>query len=297
MTAPGGQDLRVRARRIRDLLRVGADVDLDSVDPGGTPGLPGRRHTGQDRKAWALAQLALLRPDLAGLQERLYAAAVAGMDRRRVLLVLQAMDGGGKDGTVRRVVGALNPQGVRITSFGVPSRVEAAHDFLWRIHHAVPGAGLVGVFNRSHYEDVLAVRVRSLVAKPVWRARYDQINDFENLLAADGVTLIKVMLHISYEEQRKRLLARLDDPTKHWKFDPSDLDDRERWADFQRAYRDALSRCTSQTNPWYVVPADRKWYRDWAVANVLLAHLADLNPDYPHADLDVPGLRQRLERD
>jgi PPK2 family polyphosphate:nucleotide phosphotransferase len=231
------------------------------------------------------------------LQERLYAAAAAGTDRRRVLLVLQAMDCGGKDGTVRRVVGMLNPQGVRITAFGVPSKTELAHDFLWRIHQAAPGAGVVGVFNRSHYEDVLATRVHGLVPRPVWRARYDQINAFEDMLASDGVTLIKVMLHISYGEQRKRLLARFDDPTKQWKFDPSDLDDRDRWGDFQRAYVDALSRCSTKTNPWYVVPADRKWYRNWAVANLLLAHLADMGPDYPQVDLDIAGLRQRLESD
>jgi PPK2 family polyphosphate:nucleotide phosphotransferase len=293
-----GQALRRRARRVQALLRTEAGaVDLGKIDPRSTPGLPGRGRTGPKPKVWARDQLAVLAPALAGLQERLYAAAVAGTDRRRVLLLLQAMDCGGKDGTVRHVVGALNPQGVRITAFGAPTREELSHDFLWRIHRAVPGAGVVGVFNRSQYEDVLVARVRSLVPKGVWRARYDQINAFEDQLASDGVTLIKVMLHISYEEQRSRLLARLDDPTKHWKFDPSDLDDRALWSEYQRAYADALSHCGTATNPWYVVPADRKWYRNWAVAQLLLAHLHELGPRYPEIELDLPGLRRRLEKD
>jgi len=196
---------------------------------------------------------------------------------------------------VRRVVGTLNPQGVRITSFGAPSPQELAHHFLWRIEAATPAAGFVGVFNRSHYEDVLAARVRSLVPKKVWRARYDEINDFERAQAADGVTIIKVMLHISFEEQRARLLARLDDPTKHWKFHESDLDDRARWDEYQEAYAAALSRCSTEAAPWYVVPADRKWYRDWAVANILLAHLDELKLDYPTGDLNIAELRKRLE--
>jgi PPK2 family polyphosphate:nucleotide phosphotransferase len=295
---PHGRELRRQARRVRRLLRVGTGpVDLAQVDPRSTPGLPGRKRTGattSERKAWSHGQLGYLATELAELQERLYAAAKAGTDRRRLLLVLQAMDCGGKDGTVKSVVGALNPEGVRITAFGVPTPEELAHDFLWRIHRAAPGAGFVGVFNRSHYEDVLAGRVRALVPRRTWRDRYDQINAFEDGQAADGVTLIKVMLHISYDEQRKRLLARLDDPTKRWKFNPSDLDDRARWADFQQAYADVISRCSSPANPWYVVPADRKWYRNWAVAHLMLAHLDALAPTYPDVALDVAGLRQRL---
>jgi PPK2 family polyphosphate:nucleotide phosphotransferase len=264
------------------------------MDTRATPGLPGSLRTG-DRKAWSRVQVGYLGARMADLQERLYAAAKAGTDRRRLLLVLQAMDCGGKDGTVKSVVGALNPEGVRITAFGRPTPEELAHDFLWRIHRAVPGAGFVGVFNRSHYEDVLVSRVHSLLPRKTWRMRYDQINAFEEAQAADGVTLIKVMLHISYDEQRKRLLARLDDPSKHWKFDPSDLDDRAHWADFQQAYADSLSRCSAPA--WYVVPADRKWYRNWAVANLMLAHLDALAPEYPRVDLDIPGLRERLESD
>ena len=296
--APDESELLRRAQRVRRLLRVQpGSVDLGGIDPRSRPGLPGRRRTGANAKAWSRTQLGYLGARLADLQERLYAAAEAGTDRRRVLLVLQAMDCGGKDGTVKSVVGALNPQGVRITAFGVPTPEELAHDFLWRVHRAVPGAGLIGVFNRSHYEDVLVARVRSLVPRKTWRARYDQINAFEAQQAADGVTMVKVMLHISYAEQRERLLARLDDPTKHWKFNPSDLDDRADWAEYQRAYADAIARCTTKANPWYVVPADRKWYRNWAVANILLAHLDDLAPQYPRVELDVAGLRRRLELD
>jgi PPK2 family polyphosphate:nucleotide phosphotransferase len=210
-----------------------------------------------------------------------------------VLLVLQALDCGGKDGTIRSVVGALNPLGVQQKAFGPPSEEEAGQHFLWRISRALPPAGYIGVFNRSHYEDVLVARVRGLVPDQVWRRRYDEINAFEQALVADGLTLVKVMLHISYAEQGRRLSQRLDDPTKRWKFNPSDLDDRDRWDDYQRAYGDVLDRCSAAA-PWYVVPADRKWYRNWAVANVLLAHLADLELTYPEVDLPDEQLRSRL---
>jgi PPK2 family polyphosphate:nucleotide phosphotransferase len=287
-----------RARQVRQLLRAPrGSVDLTTIDPRATPGLPRKSVKGIDAKAWSRAEVARLGLMLAGHQERLYAAATAGTDRRRVLLVLQAMDCGGKDGTVRSVVGALNPQGVQITAFGPPTPEELAHDYLWRVHRVTPGAGYVGVFNRSHYEDVLAVRVRNLARRKVWRARYDQINAFEHILAADGVTLIKVMLHISYEEQAERLLARLADPTKRWKFNPGDLADRSRWDDYQAAYSEVLSRCGTNRNPWYVVPADRKWYRNWAVANLLLAHLDGMRLTYPEATVDVPSLQRQLESD
>ena len=281
------QALVPRARKVRRALRAGRD--LAAVDPRSTPGLPRRAD-----KQWSREQMAVLGPALAGHQERLFAAAAVGTDRRRVLLVLQAMDCGGKDGTVKSVVGALDPQGVRIKAFGAPTPEELAHHFLWRVTAALPGAGQFGVFNRSHYEDVLAARVRGLVEPAVWRRRYDEINDFERAQAADGTLIIKLMLHISYEEQRARLLARLDDPTKRWKFRVGDLDDRDRWAEYQRAYAEAVSRCDAGHAPWYVVPADRKWYRDWAVANILLAHLDELKLSYPQVDLDLPLLRQRL---
>jgi PPK2 family polyphosphate:nucleotide phosphotransferase len=283
-------DLVARARKVRRALRAAPDgFDLSAIDPGATPGLPR-----EGDKLWSREQMTVLGDALAEQQERLYAAAQAGTDRRRVLLVLQAMDCGGKDGTVRSVVGALNPQGVRIKAFTAPTPDELAHHFLWRVSAALPGAGYVGVFNRSHYEDVLAVRVRKLVEPAVWRRRYDEINEFERIQSDDDTVIIKFMLHISYEEQRARLMKRLDDPTKRWKFREGDLDDRDRWSEYQRAYQDAVSRCSTRPAPWYVVPADRKWYRDWAVANVLLAQLDELKLGYPEVGLDLPALRQRL---
>jgi PPK2 family polyphosphate:nucleotide phosphotransferase len=288
-----------RSRRVRHLLRVGPGiVDLAAIDPRATPGLPDGlpgNGKGFDAKAWSRAEVQHLGTVLASHQERLYALAAAGESRRRVLLVLQAMDCGGKDGTIKSVVRALNPMGVRVTAFGPPTPPELAQHFLWRINRQLPGAGQVGVFNRSHYEDVLVARVRALVPEPVWRARYDQINRFERDLAADGVAIIKVMLHISPAEQRERMLARLDDPTKRWKFNPGDLADRARWDDYQAAYAEALGRCSSDDAPWYVVPADRKWYRNWAVINLLLSHLADLGLAYPEVDLDVARLRRGID--
>jgi PPK2 family polyphosphate:nucleotide phosphotransferase len=282
--------MAARARRVRKLLRADA-AGLADVNPRSTPGLA---TPPAEPKGWSRAEVARLGESLAAEQEKLYAAAEMGAGRRRVLLVLQAMDCGGKDGTIRAVVGAMNPLGVRITAFRAPTPDELAHDFLWRIHRAVPRAGYVGVFNRSHYEDVLAVRVRSLVPKRVWKARYDQINAFEASLVADGVTIVKIMLHISSDEQRERLLARLDDPTKQWKFNPADVDDRAFWPQYQEAYADVLTRCHTRDAPWYVVPADRKWYRNWAVANILLAHLAELDLAYPSADFEVATERARL---
>jgi PPK2 family polyphosphate:nucleotide phosphotransferase len=285
-------DLLPRAKRVRRLLRA-RDTDLDSFDTRATPGLP--NGIAPDPKGWSKTEVARVGAHLGSRQERMFAGARAGLDRRRLLLVLQATDCGGKDGTVRSVVGAMNPLGMHIKAFGPPTEEERAQHFLWRINRALPPAGYVGVFNRSHYEDVLAARVRRLVPEKVWRRRYDEINRFEQDLAADGLTIIKVMLHISYAEQGKRLLARLEDPTKRWKFNPSDLDDRDKWDQYQQAYVDALRKCDTSEAPWYVVPADRKWYRNWAVANLLLAHLEDLHLDYPHVELDLATLRGRLE--
>lgn len=282
---------------LRELLRVGPAVDLKDIDPGSTPGFPARKVTGKDHKGWARAQLASLGAELAHYQEMLYAAAKATGDRRRVLLVLQAMDCGGKDGTIKKVAGAMNPLGLHIVGFGPPTEEERRHDFLWRIRRALPPAGMVGVFNRSHYEDVLVARVDALVAERVWRSRYWQINGFERELTDKGLTLIKVMLHISYDEQRERLLERLTDPTKHWKYNPADVDARARWTDYQAAYNDALSRCSTEHAPWYVVPADRKWYRDWAVANIVLEAFKDMDLSYPDPDFDLDAERRRLEAD
>ncbi|MGC5019895.1 PPK2 family polyphosphate kinase [Micromonospora sp. DT47] len=212
----------------------------------------------------------------------------------RVLLVLQAMDCGGKDGTVKRVAGAMNPLGLHIRSFGPPTVEELRHDFLWRIRRALPPPGYVGIFNRSHYEDVLVVRVGSLVPEATWRARYDEINAFERELTDADVTLVKVMLHISHEEQGERLMERLTDPTKYWKYNPGDIDARARWDDYQAAYAEALGRCGAEAAPWFVVPADRKWYRDWAVAHLLRETFGGLDLGYPPAGFDVEQERQRL---
>jgi PPK2 family polyphosphate:nucleotide phosphotransferase len=282
---------------LRNSLRVGpGPVDLAGIDPRSTPGLPDIRAVRQDAKRWARAELAEIGAELAVHQEMLYAAAKAGApdERRRVLLVLQAMDCGGKDGVTKRVAGMMNPLGLHIVAFGKPTEEEAAHDFLWRIRQALPDPGYLGVFNRSHYEDVLAVRVHGLVPASTWQARYDEINRFERELVDDGVRLVKVMLHISRDEQRQRLLDRLGDPTKYWKYNPGDIDERARWAGYQAAYADALGRCGTDQAPWYVVPADRKWYRDWAVATLLLEELRDMDLAYPPPDFDPAAEQTRL---
>jgi len=214
---------------------------------------------------------------------------------RRLLLVLQGMDTSGKGGAVKCVARQVNPVGLRITGFGPPTAQEREHDFLWRIHKAVPGAGLIGVFDRSHYEDVLIVRVHDLVPPSEWQTRYDRINEWEAQLAGSGVHLLKVMLHLSREEQKERLLARLDDPTKHWKVNPADIDERAHWTAYQQAYEVALQRCSTDIAPWYVVPADRKWYRNWALSHLLLEGLTAMDPQWPKPALDLAGMRAALQ--
>ncbi|HET6534524.1 MAG TPA: PPK2 family polyphosphate kinase [Actinoplanes sp.] len=280
---------------LRDLLRVRPEqFRLAEVDAAGTPGLPDDRAVTSDPRKWAAEQVATIGADLAAYQEKLVAAAKEGTSDRRVLLVLQAMDCGGKDGTVRNVLRAMNPAGIKAISFGPPDDEERQHDFLWRIRRALPPAGYVGVFNRSHYEDVLVVRVHNLVPPDVWAQRYEQINAFESDLAQHGLAMVKVMLHISPDEQKERLLARLDDPTKWWKYNPGDVEERARWGDYQQAYQDALTRCSTEVAPWYVVPADRKWYRNWAVATLLRRTMAEVDPGYPEADFDVAEERRRV---
>ena len=279
---------------LRELLAVTpGDFKLSSVDPRSTPGLPGKKTVGSDPKAWSREAVGVIGTDLASYQEKLFASAKEGQTTKRVLLLLQAMDCGGKDGTVRNVISGMNPAGIKAVSFGPPTDEEREHDFLWRIGRALPPAGQVGIFNRSQYEDVLVVRVHELVPADVWGERYDQITAFEAEQAADGLTMVKVMLHISPEEQKKRLLERLDDPTKNWKYNPGDLAERARWDDYQRAYEDALNRCSTEVAPWYVVPADRKWYRNWAVATLLRQALADIDPKYPQPDFDVAAEREK----
>lgn len=288
-------DRRMASPGLSKLLRVGpGPVDLTAIDPRSTPGLP--KNVGKDPKVWARAELISIGTELFGQQEMLFASAKENPDfRKRVLLVLQAMDCGGKDGTIKNVIGQLNPQGVHIVGFGKPTPEELSHHFLWRITRALPNSGLVGVFNRSHYEDVLIVRVHGLVPPRTWRARYDEINRFEKRLVDDGFELVKVMLHISADEQKQRLLDRLIDPTKYWKYNTSDVDERRHWPDYQAAYADALSRCGTDHAPWHVIPADRKWYRDWAVANLLLEAFGRLKLTYPPANFDPATERRRLE--
>ncbi len=278
---------------LRDTLRVpsGRGVDLAKMAPDSTPGLP--KIKGKP-KAWARAQLDEIGAELAVLQEKLFATVKTTEASTRVLMVLQAMDCGGKDGTVKKVAGTMNPQGLQIASFGKPTAEELSHDFLWRIRNALPTAGHIGVFNRSQYEDVLVARVHELVPKRTWQARYAKINKFEKELARDGFTILKVMLHISKSEQAVRLDERLHDPTKYWKYNPGDIEERAFWGDYQAAYADALSKCSTDVAPWYVVPADHKWYRDWAVATILRDTMQEMDLTYPPADFDVTTERARF---
>ena len=254
------------------------------VEPGSKLEL--RKRSTDDRlgtnKAQALEQLAETKAELDLLQQRLYAE-----QQRSVLLVLQAMDAAGKDGTIRSILSGLNPQGVRVASFKAPGGPEAQHDYLWRVHAVCPARGELGVFNRSHYEDVLVVRVRELVPQARWKRRYRHIREFERMLVDEGTSIIKCFLHVSKQEQAKRLQERIDDPEKHWKFRAADLDERKVWAKYHRAYEDALSETSTDEAPWYVVPADHNSARNLAVANLLLRTLRELDPKVPPAE---PGL-------
>jgi PPK2 family polyphosphate:nucleotide phosphotransferase len=265
-------------RPLRELLRIkpGAKVDLGAIDASATHGL---------EKEEAGAELTERHERLSDVQDRLWAEG-----KHAVLVVLQGMDGSGKDGTIRNVMGAFNPQGCSITSFKVPTSIELARDYLWRVHLRVPAHGEIGVFNRSHYEDVLVVRVENLVPKAVWSQRYDQINAFEETLAASGTTTVKFFLHIDREEQRERFEARLADPTKSWKFRLGDLEVRKRWDDYMAAYEAALSRCSTESAPWYVIPANRKWFRNIAVAEILADTIEALDPRYPEPEALPPDL-------
>jgi PPK2 family polyphosphate:nucleotide phosphotransferase len=259
-------------------------VDLTAIDPAGHPAYDGA-------KADAVEALEALGPELADLQERLYATRASG---RSVLLVLQGMDTSGKGGILEHTVGLVSPAGVKVTSFRAPTDEEKKHDFLWRIEKALPAPGLIGVFDRSHYEDVLIARVRGFADPTEIERRYGAINDFEQRLADNGTTLIKCMLHISAAEQKERLLARLEDPTKHWKYNPGDIDERALWPAYRDAYEVALERTNTEAAPWHVIPSDRKWYRNLAIGHVLLEHLGGLGLEWPTADFDVAAEKKRL---
>jgi PPK2 family polyphosphate:nucleotide phosphotransferase len=267
---------------------VAVDVDALRVPPGDGVRLD-RRSTDDrlglaDKDAAGKAHADVL-DELRELHERLWAEA-----ERSVLLVLQGVDTAGKDGTIRRSLSGLNPQGCSATPFKAPNNIELAHDYLWRVHSACPSRGRLGVFNRSHYEDVVATRVLGTVDEATWHRRYRHVREFEQMLTDEGTTLVKVFLHISRDEQRARLQARLEDPTKRWKFQPEDLETRKRWDDVQMAYEDALTETSTDAAPWWVVPADHKWVRDVAVAALLLETFRRLDPQYPPPDPGLDGL-------
>jgi PPK2 family polyphosphate:nucleotide phosphotransferase len=257
------------------LVAPGQKVDLADVDPDDVQLAP-------DGKIEAKEQSVAIQRRLAELQELLYAC-----HDRKLLIVLQGMDTSGKDGTIRHVMGGFNPVGTRVVSFKKPTSDDLDHDYLWRVHRQVPAKGEVVVFNRSHYEDVLIVRVHDLVPKEVWRKRYDQIKCFERMLAEEGTVILKFFLHISKEEQRARLEARVADPTKRWKFQQGDLDERESWKDYQRAYEDALEKTSTEWAPWYVVPANQKWYRNYVVGSIVADTLKGLRMKFPEPDLSA----------
>lgn len=247
--------------------KPGSKIRLKDYDPD---------DKGKLSKDKAKAETDVLQERMQALQERLYAEG-----KQALLIVLQAMDTGGKDGVIRKVFEGINPQGVRVAAFKAPTPEELAHDFLWRIHEETPPKGYIGIFNRSHYEDVLIVRVNNLVPPEVWQKRYEHINAFEKLLADSGTRIIKFYLHISKDEQKKRLQDRLDTPEKQWKFSLGDLPVRERWDDYMTAYEDAITKCNTEHAPWHIIPANNKWYRDWLIANVIVETLESMNPQYP----------------
>jgi len=271
---------------MRDALAVRpGPVELAGYDPAARPLAP--RHEDLADALTAAGKR------LRNLQKRLWAESTAG-GRRRLLLVLQGMDTSGKGGVAKHVVGTLGPIGVHYTGFKAPTEEERKHDFLWRIRRQLPPPGVIAVFDRSHYEDVLVPRVHRTITEEEWQQRYDRINEFEAELVAGGTTVLKVALNVGYDKQRERLLARLDDPEKHWKFNEQDLDERARWSEYQAAYSDLLERCNTPAAPWFVVPADRKKYRNWAVGELLRETLEQLDPKFPQPALDIPRLKARL---
>ncbi len=251
-------------------------LDLDDHDPGETFGWDKR-----EAQVAATEEMAAV----AGLQRKFFASEQAAL-----LVVLQAMDAGGKDGTIRSVLNGVNPAGVDVNSFGVPSDEERSHDYLWRVHAHAPAKGQIGIFNRSHYEDVLVVRVKKLVPEAVWSKRYGHIREFERMLVDEGTEIVKIFLNISNDEQRERLQDRVDDPDERWKFRLGDLEDRALWDDYQDAFRDAIRKTTTDDAPWYVVPADRKWVRNLVVAKILRHHLERIDPKYPAPDDEIEGV-------
>lgn len=258
---------------------------LDAERPFQLANLPTQGKQFHPDRDQAEAEFKALRREFIELQRRLYAE-----NKQKLLIVFQAMDAGGKDGTIRNILRGVNPQGVRVHSFKVPSKEELAHDFLWRIHQDVPAKGMIGVFNRSHYEDVLVVRVHDIVPESVWRPRYEQINQFEKLLTDTGTTILKFFLHISPEEQKERFQSRLDEPDKNWKFSLEDLEKRKFWGDYMAAYEEMLQQCTTPWAPWYVIPADQKWYRNLTITRTIVDTLKQMDPQYPPPEGDLSNI-------
>jgi PPK2 family polyphosphate:nucleotide phosphotransferase len=261
-------------RFARYMLRPGAKLRLEDWDPGAKSGFDRKKEDG-------LKELQVLCKKLEALQELLYAE-----HKHSLLIVLQGMDASGKDGTIRRVFEGVNPQGVKVAKFGPPTPEELDHDFLWRVHQKVPGKGEIAIFNRSHYEGVLVERVHGLVPKGTWKARYSQINDFECLLNEEGTTILKFYLHIGADEQKRRLQERLDDKTKNWKFSVRDLPERGLWAEYMKAYRDALEKTSTEAAPWYIVPSDHAWFRDLVVCTEIVEALEGMRMRYPRLPKD-----------
>jgi PPK2 family polyphosphate:nucleotide phosphotransferase len=258
------------------LVKPGTKVRLAKIDPSSTHG----KH-----KVAAAAQLTKNLDRLSILQYRLYAES-----KRSLLVVLQGIDAGGKDGTIRHVMAGFNPQGASVTSFKVPAGEERQHDYLWRIHKAVPKFGEIGIFNRSHYEDVLVVRVHNIVPPTVWKKRYDEINNFEHTLTANGVNIVKFFLYIDREEQKRRFEARLNDPAKNWKFSPADVEERKFWDNYSEAFEEAIERCSTPHAPWYIIPANRKWFRNLAVSEILVHTLEGMKLKYPKPAANLPKM-------
>jgi PPK2 family polyphosphate:nucleotide phosphotransferase len=260
-------------------------VHLKKISPNDTSKFEGKKGEGE-------IEILKLNQRLEKLQELLFAE-----HKQKILVVLQAMDSGGKDGVIRRVFDGVNPQGVRVAAFKVPTPIELDHDYLWRIHQQTPSKGEIVIFNRSHYEDVLVVRVKNLAPESVWSKRYNHINNFEQMLVDEGTTILKFFLHISFEEQRERLLSRIDEPDKNWKFNPGDLNERKLWDEYMKAYEDAIEKTSTPWAPWYVIPADKKWYRDLVISTILVECLEDLEMKFPDAPIDLDQYRAQLQSD
>ena len=275
---------------LSELLRLPqGPVSLAGLDASATPGYPGKG------KADAPALTQAIGPQVSDLQEMLYAAGRSNPETApRVLVILQGMDTSGKGGVIRHAMGLVDPQGIDLTAFKAPTPEERKHKYLWRIKKALPGAGKIGIFDRSQYEDVLVVRVESLVPEDVWSKRYDEINDFEARLAESGTRIIKCMLNVSFDEQKARLAERLEDPSKYWKYNPGDVDARAKWPAYREAYEALLEKCNTDVAPWFVIPADRKWYRNWAAAELLRETLAGMGLAWPPAEFDVEVEKKRV---